>query len=567
MKVTPVQPNSETVLMTELHKLADAGASVIQIRTREPLRTALILRKNLVTDNCPYNEWDTVNGFRVFTTENFVEHKTPGGKEDFITALEKPLNELRNPTSEVSRRVDKIHFFAYVDPHPFIPNNPYAIELIQQYAALLPSTNACILLITPDMPLSDIPVGTMLVADLPTPNVEELEDVLTRIIDDAVKQEDSRGHKVFPDGCELDDDDVRRVANLGLGLSLYEFETYAAIAIIDATLASEEAITFERMSNGIAKGKTVVVKQSEILELTMPEDIENVGGMHRLKDWLAKRAQCYSDEAKEAGVEPPKGIALVGVPGTGKSLIAKAVGSVLGVPIVRLDFGRVFSKYVGDSESRVRQALAMVESMAPCVLFVDEIDKGLGGINGGGGDAGTSSRVLGSFLSWLQECKAPVFTMVTANRVDGLPPELLRRGRFDAIFSVAMPNPEERKEVFDIHLRKRGCNIEDFTDAEIDRFLAESLGYVPAEIESAVKDALVDAFSAKEPLGIDHVITALRDMIPMSRSHKEQIDRIIEWATANATPVNYEARHMAEAAIAKAAGIGGRRVLRSRKGG
>lgn len=567
MKATPIQQNSETVLMTELHKLADAGASVLQIRTREPLRTAIILRKNLINDSCPYAEWDAVNGLRVFTVENFLDHKVAGGKEDFVSALEKPISDLRNPTSEVNRTTDKIHFYAFVDPHPFIPNNPYAIELIQQYAAILPSTNVCLLLITPDMPLSDIPVGTMLVADLPTPNVDELGDVLDRIIEDAIRQEDSRGNKVFPDGSDMDDEDVRRVANLGLGLSLYEFETYAAIAVIDATLASEEALTFERMSEGIAKGKTVVVKQSEILELTMPESIENVGGMHRLKDWLAKRAQCYSDDAKEAGVEPPKGIALVGVPGTGKSLIAKAVGSVLGVPIVRLDFGRVFSKYVGDSESRVRQALAMVESMAPCVLFVDEIDKGLGGIGNGGGDAGTSSRVLGSFLSWLQECKAPVFTMVTANRVDGLPPELLRRGRFDAIFSVAMPNADERREVFDIHLRKRGHKIDEFTDAEISKFLEASRDYVPAEIESSVKDALVDAFSENTELKMKHVLNALRDMIPMSRSHKAQIDRIIEWATANATPVNYEARQLADQVIANAAGTpGGRRVLRSRKG-
>lgn len=561
MKVTPTQENSESALMTEIHKLADAGASVIQVRTREPLRTAITLRKNLLGGDSPYYEWDVVNGFRSFTAENFVDHKVTGDKTDFVSALERPITELRNPSSNVNVRADKIHFFAFIDPHPFIPSNPYAIELIQQYAAILPSTNICMLLVTPDVALSDIPVGTMLVAELPTPNVEELETVLNRIVDDAVRQSDDRGRATFPDGSMLDEEDIRQVANLGLGLSLYELETYAAISIIDASLAGEKAITIDRMLDGIAQGKTVVVKQSEILELTMPEAIEDVGGMHRLKDWLQKRSNCYSDEAKEAGVEPPKGIALIGVPGTGKSLVSKAIGSVLGVPIVRLDFGRVFSKYVGDSESRVRAALQMVEQMAPCVLFADEVDKGLGGIAGGGGDSGTSSRVLGSFLTWLQECKAPVFTMVTANRVDGLPPELLRRGRFDAIFAVAMPNADERKEVLSIHLRKRGYDIDGFSEAEINRFLETSHDYVPAEIESAVKDALVEMFSAGEDLSMSHIIQALQDMIPMSKSHKTQIDRIVEWAQNNATPVNYDkAKLAAEAVIAKA---GGRRVIRS----
>jgi AAA+ superfamily predicted ATPase len=564
MKVTPVQQNSETVLMTDIHKLADAGASVIQVRTREPMRTAVILRKNLIGGESPYYEWDVVNGTRVFTLENFVDHKVTGQPSDFFEALSRPLIDLRNQNSQVNLETNKIHFFAYIDPHPFIQSNPVVIEMIQQYAAILPSTNVCILLITPDMPLSDIPTGTMLVAELPTPNTEELEAILERIVGDAIEQEDDRSHKTFPDGSDLDEEDITRIANLGLGLSLYEFETYAAIAVIDANLSGERAITFERMQRGIAQGKTVVVKQSEILELTMPEDISNVGGMHRLKDWLGKRAGCYSEEAKEAGVEPPKGIALVGVPGTGKSLIAKAIGSILGVPIVRLDFGRVFSKFVGDSESRVRNALSMVEAMAPCVLFVDEIDKGLGGIGSGGGDAGTSSRVLGSFLSWLQDCKAPVFTMVTANRIDGLPPELLRRGRFDQIFSVAMPNDIERREVLAIHMRKRGKDIDSFSDAQVRQILEASRDYVPAEIESAVKDALVEAFSAGEELSSTHVVSALHEMIPMSKSHKAQIDRIVDWARENATPVNYDgAQQQASAAITKAAG--GRRLIRSNR--
>lgn len=224
----------------------------------------------------------------------------------------------------------------------------------------------------------------------------------------------------------------------------------------------------------------------------------------------------------------------------GKSLVAKATASVLGVPLIKLDFARVFSKYVGDSERQIREALKMVESMAPVCCLIDEIDKGLGGA-GGSGDSGTSSRVLGTFLTWLQDCKAPVFCVVSANRIEGLPPELLRKGRFDKIWSVAMPDPDERRDVLEIHLRKRNRSIEEFTEPELDEFLLASEGYIPAEIEAAVKDALVGAFSdpSAEGLEMRHLIAALKDMVPLSRSHKENIEKILNWARENATPVSY----------------------------
>jgi SpoVK/Ycf46/Vps4 family AAA+-type ATPase len=266
-------------------------------------------------------------------------------------------------------------------------------------------------------------------------------------------------------------------------------------------------------------------------------NIEDVGGMQGLKEWIGQRADCYSDEAKEFGIEPPKGAALVGVPGAGKSLVAKAIASVLNVPLVKIDFSRVFSKFVGDSEQRMHSALKMVEAMAPIVLFADEIDKGLGGA-GGGGDSGTSSRVLGAFLTWLQECKAPVFTLVTANRVNGLPPELLRKGRFDQIFSVGMPTPEERQEVLAIHLRKRGRDIADFNPSEISTFLGKSEKLVSAEIEASVKDGLVLAFHEKAELEMRHILAAIEDTVPMSVANAEAISAMVEWARNNATPVS-----------------------------
>ena len=546
--------NSETALMESIHRLSNAGGSVIQVQTREPLRAAVVLRKHLIGGDAPYTEWDVVNGFRRFTKENCTNHQLAGDGKDFNEALRYPLDELRLPTSAINANSEKIHYFIFVDPQPFMAGNPHAAELIQQYAAILPSTNVCTILITPEVSIPEIPTGTVLITDMPTPCAGELEEVLSRIVGDAVMDQ-----TVFPGGSELRDGDIGRIANMALGLSLCEAETYAAIAIIEASVEKETTITLERLMGGMALGKTAVVRQSEILELTHSEDIGNVGGMGKLKDWLLARADCYSEDAEAFGVEPPKGIVLVGVPGSGKSLVAKVSASMLGVPLVRLDFGRVFSKYVGDSESRVRAALKMVESMAPVVLFVDEIDKGLGGA-GGSGDSGTSARVLGSYLTWLQECKAQVFNVVTANRVDGLPPELLRRGRFDQIFAVGMPNADERLEVLEIHMRKRGRNMKDFSKDELDRYVAVSENYVPAEIESAVKDALVNAFSDKtcQDIQMSHLLDAFKEIIPMSKSHAAAMDAITQWTAANAVSVSHPVRTTVPSAS------GGARIIRAR---
>lgn len=533
MILTSTQDNSEHELISELYKLADAGASVIQVRTREPIRTALVLRKSLLSSaDSEYREWDTVNGFRAFSMENYLDHRAPGGKEDFMEAVEEPLRQLRDTASSVVAYPERIHYYAFINPHPFLANNAYATELIQQYAAILPSTNVCLIFITPDISLEGIPAGTLLIADMHTPSAAELEEVLARVV--------GKAEADFAEGSQLDDDDLRKLSYLGLGMTLYEFETYAAIAIIEAAGRQESGITMDSLAKGISLGKTAVVKQSDILELTPSQNMADVGGMARLKDWVAGRAGCYSDEAKAYGIEPPAGVVLVGVPGTGKSLAAKAIASELGVPLVRFDFARVFSKFVGDSESRVRAALQMVEDMAPICLMIDEVDKALGDSSGGGGDSGTSSRVLGTFLSWLQDKTAPVFVVMTANKVGGLPPELLRRGRFDQIFSVGMPSDVERVEVLTIHMRKRNKHNK-FSKDELFEFCKSSKDYVPAEIESAVKDALISAFNRKEPLGMQHVIGALAEMIPMSKSNKAQIDAIVAWAKDNATPVNYEA--------------------------
>lgn len=508
--------------------LVDSGAGVIHVRAVEILRAVMALRKTILLDKGEYHEWDVVNGNRTFNLSNFADlHAIGDGHTDIAEAFSVPLGNVRDGAVG-----EKTKFFVYVNPHVYMENNPHMTQIMLMYNEYLPSCKVCVVLVTPDIPLPESSASdSILSLRFSTPGLNELKDSVQTVTKDASQD--------FSDGIQLGAGDIDRICYAGAGMTLLQFETYLALGAVKAARNGKDALTAEDLIDQVRVGKTEIVNQSDILELYKSTDIADVGGMENLKDWVKKRQRCYSDDAKDFGIEAPKGMVLVGPPGTGKSLVAKAIASELGVPLIRIDFGRVFSSYVGSSEQRIRTALRQVEAMSPCVLFCDEIDKGLGGIAGGSGsDSGVSMRVLGSFLTWLQDCEYPVFTMVTANNIDALPPELLRRGRFDAIFSTSLPNPKERRDVLAIHLRKRGRDIEDFSEEEIDSILDACDRYVPAEIESAVKDALINAFGEGEELTSKHIIDAFAVMVPISKAFAMQIDRMNEWAKNNATPVS-----------------------------
>lgn len=520
--------HSENDFSKQFLMLVDSGAGVIQVRASEILRAVTCIRRTILLDKGTHREWDIVNGSREYLLTNFTDEGVVGdGNSDVATAFMEPLGALRDAAPG-----ERTRYFVYVNPQAFMENNPHMSQLLLQYNEFLPACKACVILVTPDVPLPETSASASILSlHFHTPGLDELRDSLAEII--------SASDQDFDDGIELSGEDTDRICHVGAGMTRLQFETYVSLAAVKAARSRAATITVDALIDEVQAGKTDIVNSSDTLELYHSTDIKDVGGMENLKEWIGRRSRCYSEEAREFGVEPPKGLVLVGVPGSGKSLVGKAIASVLGVPLVRMDFGRIFSSYVGSSEQRVRSALRMVESMSPVVLLVDEIDKGLGGIAGGGGsDSGVSMRVLGSFLTWLQDCESPVFTMVTANNVDGLPPELLRRGRFDAIFSTTLPTPSERREVLDIHLRKRGRSIDELDPDEVDTAVAVSDKYVPAELESAVKDALVNAFGANEEMAARHITEALQAMVPMSKAFATQIERMNAWAAANATPVS-----------------------------
>ena len=285
----------------------------------------------------------------------------------------------------------------------------------------------------------------------------------------------------------------------------------------------------------VAESKTQVIRKSGILEYyDKPESFAEVGGLQNLLAWFKSRAPSFANTARYAGLPMPKGVLLVGVPGCGKSLSARALAGTWSVPLVRLDVGRIFGSYVGQSEANLRMAIQTAEAVSPCILWIDEVEKGFSGVRGQSG-GGVAARVFGSFLYWLQDKRSPVFVVATANDLSGIPPEFLRQGRFDDIFFVGLPGGDERQSIWKIHLARRGRNPTAFDLAA----LAEAtLGFSGAEIEQVLIAGLFRAFEAGRELATGDMLAAVQETYPLSRSRAPEIATLTAWARRNAKPAS-----------------------------
>lgn len=357
------------------------------------------------------------------------------------------------------------------------------------------------------------------VVDFDLPTRADLEQLLNRII---AEVKNAPEIKINLDGAVKE-----KLIDAALGLTLKEAENVfcKSLVLLGKLDADNIPIIFSE--------KQQIIRKSGLLEYyTASENFDEIGGLSELKNWLAKRSLAFSKKATEFGLPVPKGVLFIGVQGCGKSLCAKAVSTLWKVPLLRLDMGRLFSSFVGASEDNVRKAIKIAESVSPTILWIDEIDKSFAGVQSSTfSDAGTTARVFGTFLTWLQEKTAPVFVIATANNISQLPPELLRKGRFDEIFFVDLPNFEERKEIFKIHLRKRGREPMQF---DLDWLSKEAEGFSGAEIEQAIISALYDAFEANKPLTTEIIIHNLKKTVPLSKTMQEEIESLRRWAEGRA---------------------------------
>ena len=320
------------------------------------------------------------------------------------------------------------------------------------------------------------------------------------------------------------------------GLSVSEAENALALAYIE-TKSFSPAIIYRE--------KTASVRRSGLLEIVSPDPrgLDSIGGLSELKKWIGERRSAYSPEAEAYGLPSPKGCLIVGLPGTGKSLAAKALGAALGIPTLKLDIGSLFGSLVGQSEQRAREALQLAEALSPCVLWLDEIDKGLGGASGSGaGDSGTTKRVFGTILSWLQEKRRPVFMVATANTVGALPPEFYRRGRWDEIWSVDLPGETDRADIAEVQIRKhvRAPKAAELAIADIEIISAATQDFTGAEIEAAVVSALFGAFAdGQRAVTSRDIVVAAQQIVPLATMAKAQLAEARSWAKGNARDASF----------------------------
>lgn len=325
-------------------------------------------------------------------------------------------------------------------------------------------------------------------------------------------------------GVPIREELKRHMANAFKGLTELEISNILQLAL------SEDGELTSSKTKLIFDQKQQMIKKAGVLEMIqLKEDLDDIGGLDHLKSWLRRKEKVFSniDQAMAFGVDMPKGVLIVGIPGCGKSLSAKATAKLFEVPLLRLDMGRLLGKYVGESEANMRKAISLAEAISPCVLWIDELEKAFAGIGGDGSGAEVTTRLFGSFLTWLQEKESPVFVVATANDITKLPPELLRKGRFDEVFYVALPGMEERRKIFSIHIAKRRKADLPKIEKEMSSILSKTDGYSGADIEGVVREAVEYAFAnGKEHLEAADILRAIENTHSLSEIMKEPIQKM-----------------------------------------
>lgn len=406
--------------------------------------------------------------------------------------------------------------YIFKDLHPFI-DAPATTRWLRDAIASFKDAQKAIILMSP---VQIVPIELekeVVVLDFLLPDMAELNQVLSHQLEQTKTRRTSTETR-------------EKLLRAALGLTKDEAEKVYRKAHVKVGRLTEAEVEI------VLSEKKQLIRRNGILEyIEEDETIDSIGGLDELKRWLRQRSNAFTERAREYGLPQPKGMLILGVPGCGKSLIAKTTSRLWGLPLLRLDMGRVYDgSMVGRSEANLRNALKTAESISPAILFIDELDKSFAGSSGSAdSDGGTSSRIFGSFLTWMQEKTSPVFVMATANRVERLPGEFLRKGRFDEIFFVDLPTPEERQQIFNIHLSKRRREIGRF---DLEQLATVSDGFSGAEIEQAIIAAMYEAFAQDREFTQLDIIASIKSTLPLSRTMTEQVTALRDWARQRARP-------------------------------
>ena len=478
----------------ELALFLKARYPIIYINTIEEDRVEYVIRKNIKTNlNRSIYSWDFVDGYTNNPNNEGFAKRNP------LQALE--LVERLNAETPA--------LFLLKDFNRFLTDLSISRKLrnISRILKLQPKT---IIIIGSDLTIP-----------------RELQDLITVIqfqlpLEDEINQELNRLVKSL--NIKIDSQLFENLARACQGLSLERIRRVLSKIIATYKTINEQSI------NVLLSEKKQIISQTEILEYSsVDEKISNLGGLNNLKSWLTKRKTAFSIQASNYGLPTPRGLLLIGIQGTGKSLTAKAIANDWQLPLLKLDVGKLFGGIVGESESRLRQMINVAETISPCILWIDEIDKAFTNTESKG-DSGTSNRVLATFISWLSEKTKPVFVIATANNIDLLPLEIIRKGRFDEIFFLDLPKQDEREEIFKIHLQEFRPNT--WESFDYSRLSESSNSFSGAEIRQSIIEGMYHAFYEKREFTTDDICMALKELIPLAHLESDQMKKLQNWASS-----------------------------------
>lgn len=403
-------------------------------------------------------------------------------------------------------------------------DSPIVIRLIREIAQAFSRSRRTLVLLGPSISIPPELQNEIEYLELPMPDKARLKEI--------VGEEFQRLGQTRKLANKLDAAGLDAMAANLCGLTEEEAERATAQAIV-----ARYGLTADSVMD-VLDAKREMLKRSGALEFVEVRDtLDSIGGLENLKAWLQKRRAAFGESARAAGLEPPKGAIIMGVQGCGKSMCARAIAGEWQLPLVKFDSSAVFDKYVGETEKRIQKVFRVAEQLAPCVLWIDELEKVFAGSgpDSASSDAGTSSRLLGAFLSWMQDRKAPVFVAATSNNVTVLPPELIRKGRFDELFFVDLPNIAERKAIFEVQLKRRTFDPARFDLAQL---VAAANGYSGAEIDAALQSAMYACFSDKKQMCTEVIVAEIRNTVPLSLTRAEELAKLRAWAKQRAVPAS-----------------------------
>jgi hypothetical protein len=494
-------------------EMAKAGYPALYLLTTEDMRAQREIKKAASELNRTLYTWTLGKGL----VEDSKNAK-PVGDTETPNGLLEGLRKVKNQSIVVLRL-----FHHFLDD-PLVQS--FLLDLLPEYKNI---SQRMIIITTPVQKIPMELEKEVALVEMQLPD----KDTVTEVLDGIISGSGLKGDKIPSPALK------KVIVGNACGMTTAEAENAFALSLIRGKASGkvwDPEVVMEE--------KCATLKKTGLLEYIpeMKEGMKAVGGMQNLKLWAAKRKRAWTPEAKTFGLPAPKGVLMVGIPGSGKSLSVRAIAEEWKLPLVRLDMGKIFGSLVGQSEANMRMAIQVAEAVAPCILWVDEIEKGLAGTGAGQSlDSGVGARILGTMLTWMQEKTSEVFVCATANDVTALPPELLRKGRFDEMFSVLLPNKKEREEIFHIHIEKRGrvkLVGEGQGKISLKQLADRTEGYSGAEIEAAVVEALYSAFDANKDLNSFDLIDAIDNLQPLSKTMAEKITRMEEWCKGRARPAN-----------------------------